>query len=143
MLPPTDKATGGVTIQNEDAQISGPDTKGQKSSAAQGRATSPFRAEASALNRPKLGRLGKHLNREQAKSAAATIDQTLRTGSPAPMNTPNKEHERQDKHMCETHTPVDVTGSLPSEITASNAAANGQAPAQQEQQPPMMPSHET
>ena len=59
------------------------------------------------------------------------------------MNTPNKEREHQDKHMCETHTPVDVTGSLPSEITASDAAANGQAPAQQEQQTPMMPSHET
>ena len=44
--------------------------------------------------------------------------------------------------MCVTHTPADATGSPPSEITASDAVANGQSPAQQEQQLPMMPSHE-
>ena len=123
-------------------RISGPDTKGQESSAAQSRATSPFRAEASALNRPKLGRLGKHLHRKSAKPAAATTDQTLHTDSPAPMNT-DKDNEHQDKHMCEPHTPVEVTRSLPNEITASSAAANGQAPVQQEQQTPMTLSHQT
>ena len=104
VLPPTDKATGEVTIQKEDAQDSGPDTKGQKSSAVRGRATSPFRAEASALNRPKLGRLGKHLHREQAKSAGKTVDETLHANSPAQLNIPDKEEEHQDKHMCDTHT---------------------------------------
>ena len=45
--------------------------------------------------------------------------------------------------MCETDTPADATGSPAMEITASDTGANGQTPAQQEQQVPMMPSRAT
>ena len=86
VLQPTDIATGGVTIPNENAQTSGPETKGQESSAAQSRATSPFRAEASALNRPKLGRMGKHLHRKSAQPTVATTDKVLSTDSPEPIS---------------------------------------------------------
>ena len=140
VLQPTDVQTSEVTITAEDAPSSEPNTEGQRSSSAQNRATSPFRAEASALNRPKLGRLGQHLHRKSAKNAAATTDETLLTDSTAPTH-PNRDKVHQKQNMCGTHTSDEVTGSLPNEITASSAAANGQAPAQQEQQTPMMPSH--
>ena len=52
----------------------------------------------------------------------------------------DSETAHQDKHICETHISTGETQSLPSAATASSAAANGQATAQQEQQVPMMPS---
>ena len=60
------------------------------------RATSPFRSEASALNRPKLGRLGTHLHRTGSKSA-----ETPKTKKPDKMLT--------DTHVGQKSTLVSQT----------------------------------
>ena len=71
VLPQTDIATSGMT--SDKVQPTGPETTGQQVSTAPSRATSPFRAEASSLNRPKLGRLGKHLQRGTTQHAVCLL----------------------------------------------------------------------
>ena len=95
-LQPTNTATGGVTTSSDKIQTTGPETKGQEVSAAPSRATSPFRAEASSLNRPKLGRMGKHLQRTTTQHAVQATDQASSTYSAVPMNI-DSESAHQDK----------------------------------------------
>ena len=130
VLPPTDIATTGMT--SDKVQPTGPETAGQKVIAAPSRATSPFRAEASSLNRPKLGRLGKHLQRGTTQHTVQTTDHASPTKDSVSMNIDN-ETAHQEKHICETQIPTGETRSLPSAATASSATVNGQATAQQEQ----------
>ena len=137
VLPPTDIATSGVT--SDKVQTTEPETNGQHVSAAPSRATSPFRAEASSLNRPKLGRMGKHLQRGTTQHAVQTTGQVSSSKSIVSMNR-DSETAHKDTHICETDISTGDTRSLHSAATASRATVNGQATAQQEQQVPMMPS---
>ena len=126
-------------MTSDKVQPTGPETTGQQVSTAPSRATSPFRAEASSLNRPKLGKLGKHLQRGTTQHAVQTTDQASSSKNTVSMNI-DSETAHQDKHICETHISTGETQSLPSAATASSAMVNGQATAQQEQQVPLMPS---
>ena len=126
-------------MTGDKVQTPGPDTKGQQVSTAPTRATSPFWVEASSLNRPKLGRMGKHLQRGTPPHAVQTTDQASSSKNTVSMNT-DSETAHQDKHICETQIPTGETRSLPSAATASSATVNGQATAQQEQQIPPMTS---
>ena len=98
VLPPTDIATSGVT--GDKVQTTGPETKGQQVSTGPSRATSPFRAEASSLNRPKLGRMGKHLQRGTTQHAVQTTDHVSSSKSTVSMNS-DSETAHQDRHICD------------------------------------------
>ena len=102
--------------EKDDIVRSKKDKESLQSSKPTGRATSPFRSEASALNRPKLGRSGIHLQRASSKQVGPT--ETTSDKMPPDMHVGQKsisltQTVPHDSHMHTAQQPTQVIGPSP------------------------------
>ena len=89
---------------SEQSATNSPD---QESNNPPSRATSPFRREANALNRPKKGRLGAHLHNRRSKSAGRTASATQCSENPNQQleqtSVPMGQDAQNTRHMLQAH----------------------------------------
>ena len=108
--------TGDITSNKDDKVRSERDKDSSESNRPPSRATSPFRSEASALNRPKLGRLGAHLHRASSKpvQTSKTADDKVSTNQHVGQESTSLSQTVLDNsHVYTAEQPAQVIGPSP------------------------------